>query len=52
MIINDRKFDIRLWTIITSISPLIVFIYDEFYLRLAVNPFTLDNNDIFTHLTN
>jgi len=50
---GTRKHDIRQWVAVTSVNPLTVWFFNECYVRLAANDFTLDNpSDLFTHLTN
>lgn len=51
MLINKRKFDIRVWVLLTQDMDL--YFFREGYLRLSSKPFTLDNfQDEITHLTN
>ncbi|KAJ0412172.1 hypothetical protein ATCC90586_005785 [Pythium insidiosum] len=47
-----RKFDIRQWVLITSLSPLCVYWYNSCYLRFCSAPFTLHQDDAWTHLSN
>jgi len=52
---DGRKFDIRQWILITSLQPLIIYGFSEFYLRLTSKPFHLDLNslnDPLMHLCN
>lgn len=47
------KFDIRQWVLVTSLSPLTIYIFDGFYCRLCSRPFDLAQfDDISRHLTN
>lgn len=51
--LNNKKFDIRIWVLVKSFSPLQVFIYQEGYLRISQEDYQLiylDRN--CTHLTN
>ena len=51
LLINNRKFDMRIWVLLTNNMDL--YIFKEGYLRLSSEDFTL--NDIenpFIHLTN
>ena len=51
MLINQRKFDIRVWVLLTH--NLDVFMFKEGYLRTSSEKFTLDNiENPFIHLTN
>eukprot|EP00801_Mesodinium_rubrum_P005211 Mrub_05214.p1 GENE.Mrub_05214~~Mrub_05214.p1 ORF type:complete len:383 (+),score=98.51 Mrub_05214:1-1149(+) len=49
---KGRKFDIRLWTLITSNAPLISWVYSHFYVRLSGKNFDIKDNDRFVNLTN
>ena len=54
-LINDTKYDLRIYVLLTSLCPLRVFLYDEGLVRFASNPYSADSktlNDVFTHLTN
>lgn len=42
MKIVNRKFDIRLWVLVKSCSPLVVYVYDEGYLRITAEDYQLD----------
>jgi tubulin monoglycylase TTLL3/8 len=53
LLVNNRKFDIRQWVLITNMDPLQVWVYKKCYLRFAAEDFSfneLSNN--FRHLTN
>lgn len=50
---NGRKFDIRQWILVTSLSPLRIFGFSECYLRLSSKNFSLEKlDDQLVHLTN
>ncbi len=52
---NNRKFDIRQWVLVSSVDPLVIYGYSEFYCRLAGKPFNLDIgslNNAIVHLCN
>jgi hypothetical protein len=51
-LVDGRKFDIRVWVLITQ--EMEVFFFKEGYLRTSVHRYRLDDNcdDLFTHLTN
>ncbi len=52
-VIEGRKYVLRLYVLITSIAPLQVYIYHEGLVKLASEPYSLDNLDNpFAHLTN
>merc|ERR1719228_1082751 len=54
-LINDTKFDLRLYVLLTSVSPLRIYLYDDGLVRFASNKYTNDTKsvgDVYTHLTN
>jgi hypothetical protein len=55
LLLEGRKCDVRLWVVVTSWNPAVVWAWKEPYLRLATRPFTLDPalvTDNLIHLTN
>jgi len=55
LLINNRKFDIRLYLLVTGNDPLKVYIFQEGLVRLSADNYDLDLNDLdnlFKHLTN
>ena len=53
LIINKRKFDIRQWVLVTSIDPLIIWMWKEPYIRFGAEDYSIDDiNNIYSHLTN
>lgn len=52
LIINRKKFDIRQWVLVTDWNPLIVYIYNECYIRFAAMEYDTKNRSKFAHLTN
>ena len=58
LLVDNFKFDIRLYVLITSCDPLKIFLYHEGIARLATEEFKLDVTDpanlenLYIHLTN
>lgn len=53
MLIDGRKFDLRLYVLVTSMEPLRVYLFEEGLVRLSTKKYTLKNlRSRFTHLTN
>lgn len=52
LIIESRKFDIRQWVLIEKWNPLTVWIYDESYIRFALQDYDPNDHSKFAHLTN
>ncbi|EAS01764.2 tubulin-tyrosine ligase family protein (macronuclear) [Tetrahymena thermophila SB210] len=55
MLINDLKFDLRIYVVVTSINPLKIFIYDDGLARFATSAYNTDKNtrpSRYVHLTN
>lgn len=53
MIIKDRKFDLRVWVIVTDWNPLTIWFWKKSYARFPAHdydPNDIDNN--FSHLAN
>ena len=54
-LINYKKYDLRLYILISGLKPLRIYFYREGLVRIATNNFTLDSKSInnkFIHLTN
>jgi hypothetical protein len=53
--LNDYKFDLRLYVLVTSFHPLEAFIYKEGFARLSTEKYSLNISNLtnkFIHLTN
>ena len=52
-IINKRKFDIRQWVLVTSLCPLVIWMWKEPYLRFGAEDYIMEDlSNIYCHLTN
>ena len=54
-LINNLKYDLRVYVLVTSFCPLKVYIYNDGLVRFATEPYTNDPKAIgakFVHLTN
>ena len=53
LLVNKKKFDIRVWVVVTSRDPLKAWIYEDYYIRLSLLEYDVeDSDDVFVHLTN
>jgi hypothetical protein len=52
LLINKRKFDLRLFTLVTSGNQVKAYFYREGYLRTSCKEFTTQNLNRMIHLTN
>lgn len=53
LLINNRKFDIRVWVLLTSTSTISAYLYTRPYLRFSSEEFNSeDTENLFIHLTN
>uniref|UniRef100_A0A336K229 CSON011099 protein n=1 Tax=Culicoides sonorensis TaxID=179676 RepID=A0A336K229_CULSO len=56
LLIDGFKFDLRVYTLITSLEPLRIFVYNEGLARFATSkyrePNTMNTSNVFMHLTN
>eukprot|EP00095_Tigriopus_kingsejongensis_P001801 maker-scaffold10_size831480-snap-gene-0.19 protein:Tk01801 transcript:maker-scaffold10_size831480-snap-gene-0.19-mRNA-1 annotation:"tubulin polyglutamylase ttll4" len=54
-LINNTKYDLRIYVLMTSLNPLRIYLYDEGLVRFASNKYNTDSNslaDVYMHLTN
>jgi len=53
LLINQLKFDMRIYVAVTSVDPLRIYIYEEGLVRFATSSYDLNNpENRFGHLTN
>ncbi|KAL0209579.1 hypothetical protein RCL1_008417 [Eukaryota sp. TZLM3-RCL] len=55
LLLGGRKFDLRLYLLVTSFNPLVAYTYREGFARLSASRFSMAASDIsnnFVHLTN
>lgn len=53
MLILNRKFDIRVWVLVSSWNPLKIYLYSECYIRFSASDYDRKNiQNLFIHLTN
>lgn len=52
LIIQKRKSDIRMYVLVTSWDPLVVWNFEECLVRLAFAEYDPDSTDRLSHLTN
>lgn len=52
-LINQKKFDMRLYVLVTGVDPLRIYLHGEGLIRIATENFTVKNlKNQFVHLTN
>ena len=53
MILKNRKFDLRVWVVVTDWNPLTVWLFKKPYVRLPAHDYDPDNTDNnYSHLAN
>eukprot|EP00400_MALV-I_sp_L67-5_P001298 gene1298-274_t len=50
--IGNKKFDLRLYVLVTSFQPLVVWIYQAGFCRFSMEPYAMDVSNLTAHLTN
>ena len=52
-LIDDKKFDLRIYVVVTGVDPLRVYVHNEGLTRISTTPYSLNNTkNRFAHLTN
>ncbi len=53
LIIQNLKFDIRQWVLVSDMEPLTIWFFDECYVRFGAEEYDINNlNKKYAHLTN
>ncbi|CAI2374863.1 unnamed protein product [Moneuplotes crassus] len=53
MIVNQRKFDLRIWVFVSDLNPLTIWFWNKPYVRFPAADYNAENlKDRFVHLTN
>jgi tubulin monoglycylase TTLL3/8 len=53
MLIQGKKFDIRMWVLVTDWNPLTIWVWNEIYVKFALFKYNTNKIDnIYIHLTN
>lgn len=53
LLIHSRKFDLRLYVVVTSFNPVVIYIHEQGLIRLASKEYKHDRyDDVYMHLTN
>lgn len=54
-LINGKKYDLRVYVLVTSFCPLKIYVYSEGLVRFATEPYSAHTDSLdhkFVHLTN
>lgn len=55
LLINNHKFDLRIYVLVTCVDPLRIYIYNEGLVRFASEPYDVSKGtkkNLYSHLTN
>lgn len=52
LLLEGNKFDIRYYVLIVRCKPVVVLRYTDYYIRRSLNPYSLESENLLTHLTN
>jgi hypothetical protein len=50
LLIKNRKFDIRVWVLVTQNMD--VYFFKRGYIRTSCEEYNIDSTDLYVHLTN
>jgi len=52
LLLNDLKWDLRIYVFVTSFSPLVAYIADDGLVRFSTEKYSLNTKNRYVHLTN
>ena len=53
LLINNKKFDIRVWIVVVDYNPARIYYYEDSYLRFCTEEYNIGNiTNRYVHLTN
>lgn len=55
LLIGNKKFDLRLYVLVTSFNPLVAYLHEDGFARFCATPYSphsLRDSDLASHLTN
>ena len=52
LLVEGRKFDFRMYMLIARCKPIRAFLFQDYYARLSLNQYDLEDSNLLTHLTN
>ena len=52
MLLNNKKFDMRIHVLIKSYEPLSIFVYDEGFFRSCQEEYDINDLTLQSHITN
>eukprot|EP01063_Lacrimia_lanifica_P009532 TRINITY_DN16507_c0_g1_i1.p1 TRINITY_DN16507_c0_g1~~TRINITY_DN16507_c0_g1_i1.p1 ORF type:complete len:597 (+),score=210.43 TRINITY_DN16507_c0_g1_i1:57-1847(+) len=52
MVIHKRKYDVRIYVAVTSVAPLVAYVFQEGLVRFASEEYTATSSSRLSHLTN
>lgn len=52
MIVKNRKFDLRVWVLVTDWNPLTIWLFKKPYVRFPAHDYSKDVTNNYAHLAN